>query len=75
MMPSLKHDPRNPGLSRQLLDLETRLGLPLFRRLGKRMVPTTAGERLLVAARRTITVITSPKESRVNSRLGARKRA
>src|SRR2546423_2827327 len=31
------------GLSRQLLDLETRLGLPLFHRLGKRMVPTPAG--------------------------------
>src|SRR2546428_12265031 len=39
------------GLSRQLLDLETRLGLPLFHRLGKRMVPTPAGERLLAAAR------------------------
>src|SRR6266481_3904550 len=32
------------GLSRQLLDLETRLGLPLFHRLGKRMVPTPAGQ-------------------------------
>src|SRR2546428_7044991 len=39
------------GLSRQLLDLETKLGLPLFHRLGKRMVPTPAGQRLLVAAR------------------------
>jgi LysR family transcriptional regulator for metE and metH len=42
------------GLSRQLLDLETRLGLPLFHRLGKRMVSTPAGERLLAAARRTL---------------------
>src|SRR2546422_10836250 len=42
------------GLSRQLLDLETKLGLPLFHRLGKRMVPTPAGERLLVAAPRAL---------------------
>src|SRR5438067_11580019 len=42
------------GLSRQPLDLETRLGLPLFHRLGKRMVPTPAGARLRAAARRAL---------------------
>src|SRR2546422_8996017 len=42
------------GLSRQLLDLETRLGLPLFHRLRKRMVPPPAGERLLGAAPRAL---------------------
>src|SRR5256884_6106674 len=41
------------GLSRQLLDLETRLGLPLFHRLGKRLVPTPPGGALLLAAPRT----------------------
>src|SRR5205814_10318808 len=50
------------GLSRQLLDLETRLGLPLFHRLGKRMVPTPAGECLLVAARRTLPRLTDVEE-------------
>ena len=29
--------------TRHLLDLETRLGLPLFHRLGNRMAPTPAG--------------------------------
>src|SRR5260370_15850438 len=50
------------GLSRQLLDLETRLGLPLFHRLGKRMVPTPAGERLLVAARRALPQLADVEE-------------
>src|SRR3989442_7097455 len=50
------------GLSRQLLDLETRLGLPLFHRLGKRMVPTPAGERLLVAARRALPQLSDVEE-------------
>ncbi len=50
------------GLSRQLLDLETRLGLPLFHRLGKRMVPTSAGERLLAAARRALPQLADVEE-------------
>src|SRR2546423_7634858 len=50
------------GLSRQLLDLETRLGLPLFHRLGKRMVLTPAGERLLLAAQRTLPPPTDVEE-------------
>src|SRR2546425_1231656 len=50
------------GLSRQLLDLETRLGLPLFHRLGKRMVPTPAGERLLAAARRALPQLSDVEE-------------
>ena len=39
-----------PALSRQLADLEQRLGTPLFARSGRRMVPTAAAERLLRVA-------------------------
>src|SRR5438309_11456276 len=39
------------ALSKQLLEVEGRLGVPLFLRAGKRLVATQAGERLLVSAR------------------------
>ena len=38
------------AVSHQLRDIESRLGTPLFHRLGKRMVPTPAGERVLRSA-------------------------
>ena len=38
------------AVSHQLREIEARLGTPLFIRLGKRMRPTPAGERLLASA-------------------------
>jgi LysR family transcriptional regulator, regulator for metE and metH len=38
------------AISHQLRDIESRLGTPLFHRLGKRMVATPAGERVLRSA-------------------------
>jgi LysR family transcriptional regulator for metE and metH len=42
------------ALSHQLLDLEARAGLQFFTRLGRRMVLTPAGERVLAAAHRVL---------------------
>jgi LysR family transcriptional regulator for metE and metH len=42
------------AVSHQLINLETRLGMPLFHRLGKRMTLTNAGARLFTAAQRTL---------------------
>lgn len=39
-----------PALSQRLTRLEARLGMPLFDREGRRLVPNAAGRRLLVAA-------------------------
>jgi LysR family transcriptional regulator for metE and metH len=43
-----------PALSRQLADLERRVGSALFERSGRRMVPTRLGEHLLGRARLTL---------------------
>src|SRR5438093_8523375 len=45
------------ALSHQLRDIESRLGTPLFLRVGKRMVLTPAGERLLRSAESVLTTI------------------
>jgi len=42
------------AVSHQLRDIEARLGTVLFLRVGKRMVPTAAGERVLATARRVL---------------------
>ena len=39
------------ALGHQLRDIESRLGAPLFLRIGKRLVLTPAGERLLASAK------------------------
>jgi LysR family transcriptional regulator, regulator for metE and metH len=57
------------ALSHQLLDLEGRLRVPLFHRLGKRMVPTAAGQRLLETANQALPLLRSTEEELI--RLGA----
>jgi LysR family transcriptional regulator, regulator for metE and metH len=50
------------ALSHQLLELEGRLRLSLFHRLGKRMVPTIAGLRLLEAANQAMPHLRSAED-------------
>jgi LysR family transcriptional regulator for metE and metH len=50
------------AISHQLKDIEERLGTPLFLRVGKRMVPTPAGERVLAAARRVLDDVVATEE-------------
>ncbi|MFW6202247.1 MAG: LysR family transcriptional regulator, partial [Gemmatimonadota bacterium] len=45
------------ALSHRLRKLERRLGTPLFRRLGRRMAPTVAGERLVRASREALATL------------------
>src|SRR3954465_8631383 len=52
------------ALSHQLLELEGRLRIPLFHRLGKRMVPTVAGQRLLDTARQALPLLRSAEDDR-----------
>ncbi|MFI8104078.1 LysR family transcriptional regulator [Streptomyces sp. NPDC086023] len=48
-----------PALSQRLTRLEDRLGMPLFDRSGRRLVPNAAGKRLLVTAHRVLGEIRS----------------
>jgi LysR family transcriptional regulator for metE and metH len=50
------------ALSHQLLHLEARLKTPLFHRLGKRMVPTPAGLRVLQAARAALPALEAAED-------------
>jgi len=50
------------ALSHQLRGLEETLGAPLFRRLGRRMAPTPAGERLRTSARQILEQIGRAEE-------------
>lgn len=54
------------ALSHQLRDAECILGTQLFLRLGKRMVPTAAGEKLLECARRVLSQL-HETESHIHS--------
>ena len=51
------------ALSHQLRDVETRLGTPLFLRVGKRMVPTAAGERLAQSAHEILEALASAERA------------
>jgi LysR family transcriptional regulator for metE and metH len=50
------------AVSHQLRDIEERLGTALFLRVGKRMVPTAAGERVLSTARRVLDEIAAAED-------------
>ena len=51
------------ALSHQLRDVEARLGTPLFLRVGKRMVPTAAGERLAQSALEILEALASAEHA------------
>jgi len=51
------------ALSHQLRDVESRLGTPLFLRVGKRMVPTAAGERLAKSAQEILDALASAERA------------
>jgi LysR family transcriptional regulator for metE and metH len=57
------------AVSHQLRDIESRLGTALFLRVGKRMIPTAAGERVLKTARRVLDEIADAEDD--VRRLGA----
>jgi LysR family transcriptional regulator for metE and metH len=50
------------AVSHQLRGIEERLGTPLFLRVGKRMVATAAGERVLATARRVLDDLAATEE-------------
>jgi LysR family transcriptional regulator, regulator for metE and metH len=50
------------AVSHQLRDIEVRLGTALFLRVGKRMVPSAAGERILAAARRVLEEVAATED-------------
>lgn len=60
------------AVSHQLLDLERDLGARLFDRIGKRMVPTAAGARLVDAAARLLAELSGIEREVLVMREGAR---
>ena len=55
------------ALSHQLKELETRLGSPLFERVGRRMVPTMRGERLIERARDILSALREAEDALVGA--------
>ena len=58
------------AVSHQLLGLEKRLGAPLFHRLGKRLVPTAAGARLIAGARQVLSDLQELEEDALRAATG-----
>src|SRR4051812_42097666 len=56
------------AVSHQLLDLERDLETRLFDRVGKKMVPTAGGARMMITARRLLAEITELEESLARAR-------
>jgi LysR family transcriptional regulator for metE and metH len=50
------------AVSHQLRDIEERLGTPLFLRVGKRMIPSAAGARVLTTARRVLDEVATTED-------------
>jgi LysR family transcriptional regulator for metE and metH len=50
------------ALSHQLRDIESRLETPLFHRVGRRMIPTAAGRRLIETASDVLAVVSRTEE-------------
>ena len=51
-----------PALSRQIIGLEQELGLPLFDRVGRRLLLTGEGEQLIAGCRLLLNSVSSLKE-------------
>ncbi len=61
-----------PAVSHALGELETRLGVKLFERSGRRMVPTEEGRRLLVTAERVLVEVADAEHDLRRYREGVR---
>src|SRR5262245_9323749 len=57
-----------PSLSEQVRRLEDELGLPLFRRVGRGLVPTAAGDALRPHAERVLAEVEAAREAVVDVR-------
>ncbi len=51
-----------PALSRQIMDLEAELGLKLFDRVGRGLVPTREGEQIIESSRSVLNQVASLTE-------------
>jgi len=52
-----------PAVTMQIKELEGKLGMPLFERAGKKVVETTAGEYMLVYARKILATVKDTEDT------------